>query len=221
MREFYSDDHCTIYHGSAQNRVEDLTFDVIVTDPPYGMALRSGRGGAFGESEIAGDGDPKVRDDVLARCAGKPALVFGRWSVPKPMGTRAVLTWEKGEHVGMGDLSLPWKPNTEEIYVIGKGFHSDRRCGSVIKEHAIAGTVGRADQGTRHHPTEKPVSLMLWLIDRCPLGVILDPFMGSGTTLRAAKDLGRKAIGIEIEERYCEIAAKRLAQEVLDFGGAA
>ena len=128
-----------------------------------------------------------------------------------------VLTWEKGEHVGMGDLSLPWKPNTEEIYVIGSGF-TGRRDGSVLKHLAIAGTVGQAVKGTRQHPTEKPTSLMAELIAKTP-GVIADPFAGSGSTLVAAARLGRKAIGVELEERYCEIAARRLSQGVLDFGG--
>lgn len=183
------------------------------------MNLRSGRGGAFGASTIAGDSTTAVRDAVLDRWGPGPALVFGRWTEPRPAGTRALLTWEKGEHVGMGDLSLPWKPNTEEIYVLGTGF-AGRRTTSVIKCHAIAGTVGRADNGTRHHPTEKPVALIRELLTKCPPGVVADPCMGSGTTLRAAKDLGRPAIGIELEERYCEAAALRLAQEVLDLAGA-
>ena len=130
-----------------------------------------------------------------------------------------VLTWEKGEHVGMGDLALPWKPNTEEIYVLGTGF-TGTRSGSVLKCYAIAGTVGRAQDGTRSHPTEKPVALMAELIRKCPAGLVADPFAGSGTTLRAAKDEGRRAIGVELEERYCEIAARRLAQDTL-FGGVA
>jgi site-specific DNA-methyltransferase (adenine-specific) len=69
------------------------------------------------------------------------------------------------------------------------------------------------------HPSAKPVSLMRWVIGRCPLGTIIDPYMGSGTTLVAAKSLGRHAIGIEIEERYCETAANRCRQEVLGLVG--
>jgi DNA modification methylase len=81
------------------------------------------------------------------------------------------------------------------------------------------GGMRSGDLSNRHfsHPAQKPLELMAWCISECPdqPQTILDPFMGSGTTLRAAKDLGRKAIGIEIEERYCEIAAKRMEQEIL------
>ena len=217
---YYQDDHVTLYHGDCRELTGWLEADVLVSDVPYGMALRSGRRGAFDTSTIAGDGDTTVRDEALALWGDRPALIFGRWSVPRPMGTRMVLTWEKGEHVGMGDLSLPWKPNTEEVYVLGTGF-TGHRGGSVLRHLAIAGTVGQAGKGTRHHPTQKPLSLMAELIDKCPPGIVADPFAGSGATLVAARNLGRRAIGVELEERYCEIIAGRLSQGVLDFGGLA
>jgi site-specific DNA-methyltransferase (adenine-specific) len=82
--------------------------------------------------------------------------------------------------------------------------------------HRWSGALRDSERGeARVHPTQKPLVLMRWLIELTVAETILDPYMGSGTTLRAAKDLGRKAIGIEIEERYCEIAANRLRQEVL------
>jgi DNA modification methylase len=138
----------------------------------------------------------------------RPALVFGRWSVPRPEKTRFLLLWEKGDWPGMGDVCLPWGPSTEEIYVIGSGF-SGKRSGQVIRVPFRPGGI------SARHPTEKPVALLADLIAKCPAGTVIDPFLGSGTTLVAAKQLGRRAIGIEIEERYCEIAAKRLAQGVL------
>ena len=223
MNPYYSDDAVTLYHGDCLEIDAWLEADVLVTDPPYGMALRTSRIGAFGDNAIHGDGDTRARDAALSAWSLRheaglqsPALVFGRWSVTRPDGVRMVLTWEKGEHVGMGDLSIPWKPNTEEVYVIGAGFRGHRG-GSVLRHLAIAGTVGQAAKGTRRHPTEKPTSLMAELIAKT-VGVVADPFAGSGSTLVAAKQLGRKAIGVELEERYCEIIAKRLAQGVLDFG---
>lgn len=116
-----------------------------------------------------------------------------------------VLIWDKGT-VGMGDLSLPWFPCTEEIYIVGNGFIGTR-----------TSAVLRYVNKNYYHPTEKPLELIIELASKHSAQTILDPFMGSGTTLRAAKDLGRKAIGIELEEKYCEIAVKRLQQEVFDF----
>jgi site-specific DNA-methyltransferase (adenine-specific) len=204
MTPYYQEDGITIYHGDARELMSVVSADVIVTDPPYGMNYVSG----WSDRAVRGDETIAVRDAVLATWRGRPAIVFGRWSTPRPDGVRAVLVWDKGEWPGMGDLSFPWGPSHEEIYIIGEGFKGTRM-GTVLRRDRIG--------GNGDHPTEKPVSVMSKLIERCPAGTILDPFMGSGTTLRAAKDLGRQAIGIEIEERYAEIAAKRLSQGVLKF----
>jgi DNA modification methylase len=203
---YYDEGGITIYHGDCREILPSIEADVLVTDPPYGMAYASGWSGA----SIANDGDTAARDAALSTWGDRPALVFGRWSCPKPASTKTVLIWDKGDWPGMGDLKLPWGPSFEEVYVIGSGWQGPRR-GSVIRDpHRPSGP-------TAFHPTQKPLAIMARLLESCPEGIILDPFMGSGTTLRAAKDLGRKAIGIEIEERYCEIAANRLAQEVLDL----
>jgi len=198
--------------------LEPGSVDCVVTDPPYGISYESGMTGHHGGTAlpgIVGDDDTTLRDFVLAWCRSLPAIVFGTWRVARPAGCKVLLTWEKGDHVGMGDLAMPWKPNTEEIYVIGSGF-AGHRGSSVLRINAPV-TWNSTGFG-RKHPHEKPVELMADLIAKCPPGTILDPFAGSGTTLRAAKDLGRRAIGIEIEERYCAIAARRLEQECLPFG---
>jgi len=225
---YYDDGTCVIYHGDCREiNAWDIAGGVMVTDPPYGIAHRSGYSsplfGAVAEryqsavgDAIANDADTTARDEVLSSWLPRPAIVFGSPRAPFPDGHRAVLVWDKGEASGMGDLSMPWKPSWEMIFVFGVGFQG-RRTGGVLRAYVPP----RVSMG-RTHPNEKPVDLLRGLIGKCPpLAEVVDPFMGSGTTLRAAKDLGRKAIGIEIEERYCEIAAKRLAQEVLDFGGAA
>jgi site-specific DNA-methyltransferase (adenine-specific) len=126
-----------------------------------------------------------------------------------------VLIWDKGEDPGMGDLTMPWGNSHEEVYVLGKGFTGKR--GAAVLRHSKP-PVSNRDA----HPTPKPVPLMERLIEKCPPGLIADPFAGSGATLVAGKNLGRKVIGVELEERYCEIIAKRCQQEVLDiFGGVA
>ncbi len=207
MKPYYEESGVVIYHGDCREALPLKTAHVCVTDPPYGVAFDSGWANQFRGVKIVNDETTAARDCVLASWGNRPALVFGSWKCARPLNTKAVLIWDKGT-VGMGDLSIPWFPCTEEIYVLGDGWSGPRT--SAVMRH-----VGR----NTHHPTEKPESLMASLIVKCPNGTILDPFMGSGTTLVAAKRLGRKAIGIEIEEKYCEIAANRLRQGALDLFG--
>ena len=221
MTPYYSDDAVTIYHADCREVLEWLEADVLVTDPPYGMAYVSGgpRVNANGVRSITprvkvlNDGSTFVRDTALELWGDRPALVFGRWNMPRPEGTIDRLIWHKRNlPPGMG-TNTPWSPSEEEVYVIGRGPWAGSRAQNVIPtDEARAGSGGLASQ--IGHPTPKPVALMRHLLERT-VGVIADPFMGSGSTLVAAKELGRRAIGVELEERFCEIAAARLAQEVL------
>jgi len=213
VKPYYQDAAVTIYHGDCREILPGLEFDVMVTDPPYGISHSSGSTGpaTWAHSTIQGDSDTVVRDWAIEAMGDKPCAVFGTWKMPRPRSTRGVLIWDKGPGGGgLGDLAFPWKLSFEEIYILGQGWKGHRGEG-VLKGMTI---VSWESHG-RTHPHEKPVTLLKHLIGKAPAGVIVDPFMGSGTTLRAAKDLGRKAIGIEIEERYCEIAARRMRQEVL------
>ena len=223
MTIYYQDELVTLYHGDCLEQTAWLDADVLVTDPPYGYRHRSNggpRGGAaWRDSEIANDHDTTARDNVLEAWGTKPALVFGSWKRPSPDATRAVIIWDKGGHAGgLGDLSLPWKQNHEEVYVLGRGFVGKRGSGIMSGFHAPA-----SEAAGRTHPHEKPASLMERLVGHCPPGVIADPFAGSGSTLVAAVNQGRKAIGVEYEERYCELIAKRLSSQTmtLDLGTAA
>lgn len=214
IEPYYQEQGITIYHGNCIEILPHLKHvDLILTDPPYGINLKSSWNGKYGICHIAGDDSYELRDMMLQQIKFSRALIFGSWKVPRPLNTKCILIWEKGGHTGMGDLSIPWKPNYEEIYVLGTGYIG-KRDSSIL--HYIADRECNGPVRERYHPTEKPIQLIKALLKKSP-GNVLDPFMGSGTTLRAAKDLGRQAIGIEIEEKYCEIAVRRLGQEVLKF----
>lgn len=213
---YYDEDGITIYHGNCLEVTSWLAADVLVSDPPYGISYQSRRSRIDDTiaTSIASDDDTSVRDEALAEWGDRPAVVFGSPRLPA-LGDRSPIVWHK-PGAGMGDLSFPWRPDYELVYVLGDGFHAAHR-GSSVLSFPISNPTKRRDA---KHPHAKPTGLMTHLIDRCPDGVIADPFMGSGSTLVAAKLAGRRAIGVEIEERYCEIAVQRLAQGVLDLAGA-
>ena len=185
---------------------------MVLTDPPYGIGYKSSRHWKTATadwlgSEISGDRDCSLRDWLLAQY--DEWACFGSLKITPPEGTRGTLIWDKGEASGMGDLRFPWKPNFELIFIAGSGW-SGRRDSSVLSKMIM---VSRKSMG-RTHPNEKPVSLLKYLLNK-HAGQILDPFLGTGATVVASKELNRKCIGIEIEEKYCEIAAKRCSQSVV------
>lgn len=214
---YYADEWVTIYHGDCREVRAWLDADVLVTDPPYGMGyyLHS-RAQTNGAVEVSGDTDTTARDAALAAWgAAKPSMCFGSWRNHKPACDQ-VLIWDKGPEAALGHPIF--FSAFEEIYVRGMGWVGPRGP-NVIRVNGLArGGNPRKDIG---HPTPKPVSLMERLISHTPHGaVVADPFAGSGATLLAARNLKRRSIGVEVEERYCELIARRLAQDVLDFGEA-
>lgn len=181
--------------------LEAGSVDTVVTDPPYGVRYDSGWDNEFRGVKIAGDENTNLRDEVLERFRSVPCLVFGSWKADRPAGVKQILIWDKGT-VGMGDLSIPWFPSTEEIYVIGSGWYGTRT--RSVLPHWFR---------NEFHPTEKPVPLIEELLEKCGES-IADPFMGSGTTGVACVRTGRRFIGIEKEPRYFDIAVKRIEAEL-------
>lgn len=218
MSIYYEDEWVTLHHGDCREVTAWLEADVLVTDPPYGVAWKSGQ---FSNARVAlvetvaNDLNPAARDEVLALWADRPALVFGAWRIPRPPKVNNRLIWHKAANIP-GHRTQPWFAADEEIYQIGSGFVGKPEQNVLVTHDRRDGAHGEV--ATIGHPTPKPISLMGRLIAKCPPGAIADPFAGSGSTLVAAKQLGRRAIGVELDERYCEIAARRLSQDVLDFG---
>jgi DNA modification methylase len=222
MKPYYEHAGITIYHGDCREILPTLPrADLVLTDPPYGIGadrnLRANKqhGNAATPSRDYGSGDwdssvPDAETMRLVVGCGTLAVVWGGnyFGLPPSAGW---LVWDKDNgRNGYADCELAWTNLPQAIRRIRY------RWMGMLQEHA-----GR-DKEERYHPTQKPLPVMRWCLSHAPEAVtIIDPFAGSGTTLRAAMDLGRRAIGIEIEERYCEIAAKRLSQEVLPLTGTA
>lgn len=235
MTLYYQAENVTLHHGDCLEIDGWLEADVLVTDPPYGINHRDKRMSGSTLSDrtrrsqeriaqgitypIGGDRDPGLRDAALTLWGSdKPGLVFGHWRIPRPGNTRQRLLWCKTDPgTGLcGGETHPWITKDEEIYVIGRSMSqfADTKTDSNLYITRESRSIHVQRVG---HPTPKPTSLMDRLIGKCPPGTIADPFAGSGSTLVAARNLGRKAIGVEIEERYCEIIANRLDQLCLNF----
>ena len=221
MKPYYQDDLVTLYQGDCLEVTEWLQADVLVTDPPYGInwtqnSMHYTRSIVPTKDAVKGDHSLEIRDAVLEMWGEKPAIVFGTWKVDRPKNVRMRLIWHKTK-LNPGMSSAPWYTADEEIYVIGKGFTGKPEQTVYPTREARGGADGLSAQVG--HPTPKPVGLMERLIAKCPDGVIADPFAGSGATLIAARNLGKKAIGVELEEKYCELIATRLSQQAFDFEG--
>lgn len=201
MSPYYQDDYCTIYHGDCLELLPGIEADCVVTDPPYGFHK------AVWDETFSLDWA-----EAAAQCAPVMALMPGVWNLPSCP-----------RHIGR--LEYRWTlvgylTNGMTRGCIGFGnwipclMYSAEGVSLFVQDGDIKRfAVGTSDKP--NHPSPKPLDFMEWVVSRTPGHTVLDPFMGSGTTLVAAKQLGRKAIGIEIEERYCEIAVQRLQQDVL------
>ena len=218
MKPYYEDEWVKLYHGDCLELADLWTVaDVLVTDPPYGTQSEIGYGRravhgfetADGRTPkkgvtIANDASTEARDAALDAWGALPAVVFASPRLPEPPGRwEDRLVWNR-TRPGMNGGAFRY--THEAIYARGM-VRADNSTFSILTAFP--------DQSDHIHA--KPVRLMSVLVSTCPPGVIADPFAGSGSTLVAAKALGRKAIGIELEERYCEIAARRLSQDVLNF----
>ncbi len=211
MKPYYQDDLVTIYHADCREWMPEA--DVIVTDPPYGMAYQHGlRDGkvAWGHDGVSIVGDDEPFDPAFLLALGKPTVLFGaNHYADRLPPSRGWLVWDKRAGTPSNDQSdaeLAWTNVLSVARVFSARWSGSHR-------------TGREQVDGRQHVNQKPVALMAWAMAFMPPGAVLDPFMGSGSTLVAAKQAGRRAIGIEIEERYCEIAAIRCSQEVLGLVG--
>lgn len=202
---------CTLYLGDCTKILQtSLHYGGVITDPPYGIDYKSGFATEelWSEDAIRNDEDTVIRDYALSLVDRTvPTLVFGSRKRTPPPENKMVLVWDKGPALGMGDLSIPWKPSSEEIYVLGNGFVGSRDSSNVIYHPPVQ---SMAKNG-RRHPNEKPVGLLLILLLKMPDVCILDPFMGSGSCGEACIKTGRPFIGIEDDPKYFDIACSRIA----------
>ncbi len=222
MTPYFSDDLVTLWLGDCREVPAWLEADVLVTDPPYGIGWSKGEWKAGHNSAahagIANDENTDARDAALeAWGTERPAIVFGSLRAPYPPRWKRMLVFHKPVmNSGLIGSRMPWLANWEPVFALGEWPDQTPTRDAVVGTRAIT-AAGYSGYATRYgHPHAKPADVMETLISACPPGVIADPFAGSGSTLVAARNLGRRAIGVEIDERYAEKAARRLSQGVLE-----
>jgi DNA modification methylase len=235
MQPYYEAKGITIFHGDCREVLAGLSEPVqlVLTDPPYGMAFGGFRGVDMNVSaDGARQGIRLVRQAMFEMRGildpkGVHLYMFCHWeswpdfydALSPYLPIKNALIWHK-DRGGMGDVEAEYARDYEVILYAASNRRAlqGRRDGAVIK-----GFPPEGNTKTRDHPTQKPDGLLRYLIGKSTAvgDLVLDPFMGAGSALRSEKQMGRRAIGIEIEERYCEIAARRLSQEVLDLEEAA
>ena len=206
MQPYYQDDAVTIYNGDCREIVPELgKFDLLLTDPPYGIGVdgqkfsTSTHGGRKAYEFLGWDKcrPDKSLIDMILESADKHIIWGGNYFADMLPIQMKWFVWDKGQRICNSDGELAWTS-----------------IGGALRIFTLNRVALMCDGA--FHPTQKPVQLISWCIEKAgDVQTILDPFAGSGTTGRAAKDLGRKATLIEIEEKYCEIAANRMRQEVL------
>jgi len=226
MKPYYEHGGITIYHGDCRDILPDIKarVDLVLTDPPFFMPAthyqsRKQYQRGWSDTSILATFWAVVIDSCLplmkatghflAFCNGDSYPVFYP-EMYRRFDFLKCLVWDKG-HVGLGRV---WR-NQHELVIAARWDSSEFKEDAKLRADVFQFTA--TPSADREHPVEKPTAMLKWLIEPTTPrdGLVLDPFAGSGSTLEAARDTGRRAIGIEGEERYCEIAAQRLAQEVL------
>jgi DNA modification methylase len=226
LKPYYQHAGITIYHGDCREVLPDLE-GTVITDPPYNIGYE------YGDSYKDNLSEDEYRE-LIASTVRLPSVVL---HYPEDMFGVAValnelpeevVAWTYNAHTPRKWRTIAWfgcKPDFSLVRQPYKNL-SDKRIlakldagseGCALYDWWHEEQVKNVSEEKTEHPCQIPLEVMVKILQVTPCDQVIDPFAGSGTTLRAAKDLGRRAIGIEIEEKYCEIAAKRLSQEVLDF----
>jgi site-specific DNA-methyltransferase (adenine-specific) len=218
LKPYYDQDGITIYNGDCREILAELDLHglpLCVTDPPYGINLDTSyksnqRGTLAGCNDYPPVyGDDKPFNPSFLMSFSKICLFGANYYADKLPPSGKWLVWDKRDGIGINDQA-----DCELAWCKGASGNTPR-----IFRHLWNGMLKDSERNQKRvHPTQKPVALMKWCINHFyAFPFVIDPFMGSGSTLLAAKELGFKAIGIEIEEKYCEIAVKRLAQSVMNL----